>query len=92
MQLSEEKLRELQDTLKSCPNIQAVHFATNGEYYFNAFDAEGKKYARCKQVPETGKDGVSVVGMKTIGIAEFAIVESKSREEILNPEEKKGKK
>ena len=97
-----DQLKELKDTLKSCPHIQEVYFCDNGDHYFSVHEFQekgkgtGKFYGRLK----TENVLYKVVGERkffktqSVETPETEITETLNRDEVLNygEEKKKSKK
>jgi hypothetical protein len=97
---SPAQLKELQDTLVSCPHIAEVHFTKDGNHFLNKYELHditkngpkpsGKFYGHLKHDLVVSK----IVGerkfYKHASVAEpkTEIVETLSRDEILNYDQK----
>ena len=89
---------ELKSTVAAMPHIEEVHFAKNGEHFFNVHKYVGEKgdknsgkfYGRLDWKPvHVGNEGErKIYKSKATPIDELEIVESISREDILSAEAK----
>ena len=80
---------ELKATVAAHAKFKEVHFAENGDYYFEAHNINGVKYGRT-EIKYVKSDNPLNVGFNIkqvhVGVESTRIVETVTRARILNPE------
>lgn len=90
---------DLQKTVAANPHIEEVHFTANGEHFFNVHEHKekgaktSKKYGRMAlDVVPSHMDGTrQIYKQASVPMPEYEIVETLSREDVLNAKVDGGK-